>query len=316
MRALHLDTPLLLSGPLSRVLGCRVWLKMDCWQPVGSFKIRGMGRLCQQVAADGARRLVCSSGGNAGYAVAYAGRELGLPVTVVVPQSTSEFARRLIRRMQAEVVERGRSWDDAHEYALTLAGEAKTAYVHPFDEPIAWEGHATIVDEVAAQNLRPDAVVVSVGGGGLLCGILLGIERHGWNRTRILAVETYGADSFKQAADAGRLVTLDAITSLATTLGARTVAAETMRWKARWPIEHYLATDAEAVNGCDRFLDDHGTLVEPACGAALAAAYNNAIQLRDCEDVLIEVCGGAGVTRDLLDGWRSALDKAVGVSAT
>ena len=78
MGALHLDTPLLLSEPLSRALGSRVWLKMDCWQPVGSFKIRGMGRRCQQAAADGARRLVCSSGGNAGYAVAYAVRELGL----------------------------------------------------------------------------------------------------------------------------------------------------------------------------------------------------------------------------------------------
>jgi L-serine/L-threonine ammonia-lyase len=306
MRALHLDTPLLLSEPLSSGLGCRVWLKMDCWQPVGSFKIRGMGRLCQQVAADGARQLVCSSGGNAGYAVAYAGRELGLPVTVVVPRSTSEFTRGLIRRMQAEVLERGRSWDDAHEYALTLAKDAKTAYIHPFDEPVAWEGHATIVDEVAAQGVRPDAVVASVGGGGLLCGMLLGIERHGWDRTRVLAVETKGADSFKQAADAGRLVTLDAITSLATTLGARTVTSELLRWKARQPIEHYLATDAEAVEGCDRFLDDHRALVEPACGAALSAAYNKATQLKDCKDVLIEVCGGAGVTRELLDGWRAA----------
>ena len=301
-----MDTPLLLSEPLSRALGCRVWLKMDCWQPVGSFKIRGMGRMCQQVAADGARKLVCSSGGNAGYAVAYAGRELGLPVTVVVPQSASEFARGLIRLMQAEVLECGRSWDDAHAHALTLARDANTAYVHPFDEPVAWEGHATIVDELAAQGLRPDVVVVSVGGGGLLCGVLLGIERHGWNRTRVLAVETQGADSFKQAADAGRLVTLDTITSLATTLGARTVTAELMRWKARRSIEHYLATDAEAVDGCDRFLDDHRTLVEPACGAALAAAYNKAAQLEGCDDVLIEVCGGAGVTRELLDGWRAA----------
>jgi len=306
MKALHLDTPLLLSEPLSRALGGRVWLKMDCWQPVGSFKIRGMGLRCRQAAASGARRLLCSSGGNAGYAVAYAGRELGLPVTVVVPETTSEFTRQMIRRMQAEVLEAGRSWDDAHEHALTLAEEPETVYVHPFDEPVAWEGHASIVDEVAAQGLQPDAVVVSVGGGGLLCGVLLGMERHAWNKTKVLAVETHGADSFKQAADAGRLVTLDAITSLATTLGARTVAPELMRWKERRPIEHFLATDAEAVEACTRFLDDHRTLVEPSCGAALAAAYNSIPQLQGCNDVLIEVCGGAGVTRELLDSWRAA----------
>jgi len=306
MRSLHLNTPLLLSEPLSRALGSRVWLKMDCWQPVGSFKIRGMGLRCQQAAAAGARRLLCSSGGNAGYAVAYAGRELGLPVTVVVPETTSGFTRQMIRRMQAEVLEAGRSWDDAHEHALTLAEDPTTVYVHPFDEPVAWEGHASLVDEVAAQGLQPDAVVVSVGGGGLLCGVLLGMERHGWHKTRVLAVETHGADSFKQAADAGELVTLDAITSLATTLGARTVAPELMRWKERRSIEHHLATDAEAVEACIRFLDDHRTLVEPSCGAALAAAYNAISQLQGCEDVLIEVCGGAGVTRELLDGWRAA----------
>lgn len=306
MKALHLDTPLLLSEPLSRALGCRVWLKMDCWQPIGSFKIRGMGHCCQAAAAAGALRLVCSSGGNAGYAVAYAGRELGLPVTVVVPQTTGEFTRQMIRSMRADVREFGRSWDDAHKHALTLAWDAGSVYVHPFDEPLAWEGHATIVDEVAARGLRPDAVIVAVGGGGLLCGMLLGMERHGWHDTRVLAVETHGTDSFKQAGDAGRLVTLDAITSLATTLGARTVAPELMRWKRRRAIEHYLATDAEAVAACLRFLDDHRTLVEPSCGAALAAAYDSAPQLAGCKDVLIEVCGGAGATRRLLDGWREA----------
>ena len=306
MRALHLDTPLLLSEPLSRAAGCRVRLKMDCWQPIGSFKIRGMGRVCQQAAGGGARRLICSSGGNAGYAVAYAGRELGVPVTVIVPETTGEFTRDMIRRMDADVVEAGRSWDDSHEHALTLARESDTVYVHPFDEPVAWEGHATLIDEVEAQGVRPDAVVVSVGGGGLLCGVLLGMERHGWDRTRVLAVETHGADSFKQAADAGRLVTLEAITSLATTLGARTVAPELMRWKKRRTIDHFLASDAQAVEACGRFLDDHRTLVEPSCGAALAAVYDLDDRLAECEEILIVVCGGAGVTREILDRWRAA----------
>ena len=152
-----------------RELGQEVWMKMDCFQPVASFKLRGMGRMCQVAVEQGATRIVTSSGGNAGYAIAYACRELGVPVLVVVPETTSEFMRRKIRDVGAEVIEHGATWDDAHAHASKLAGDDEVAYVHAFDHPAVWEGHSTLIDEVVNQGLRPGAIVVSVGGGGLLC---------------------------------------------------------------------------------------------------------------------------------------------------
>ncbi len=285
------------------LLGVPVYLKMEALQPVGSFKLRGMGAACQAASRRGARILVSSSGGNAGYAVAYAGRVLGIPVTIVVPKRTSARARDLIRGEGAEVIECGDAWDDSHTYAMQLAGQVQGAYIHPFDDPVVWAGHATMIHEIAEEGIRPGAVVVSVGGGGLLCGVAQGMREVGWDAVPILAAETRGADSFAAAVAAGRLVTLEAITSIATTLGARTVAAEALAWAGRREIIPWVVGDRSAVNACLRFADDHRVLVEPACGASLAAVYERSEALRQREPLLIVVCGGAGVTRELLSSW-------------
>lgn len=278
-------------------------MKMDCFQPVGSFKIRGLGKMCASRIEGGASRIVSSSGGNAGYAVAYAARELGVAATVVVPRTTPEFMRSKIRSVGAEVLEHGASWDDAHAHALTLAADPRAGYVHPFDHPTIWDGHASLVLEAAKQGPRPGVVVVAVGGGGLLCGILEGMHRVGWRDVPVVAVETDGAASFKASVDAGRLVTLDAIRSLATTLGARTVTPKLLEWKTRHDISHWIPTDRLAVDACLRFLDDHRVLVEPACGAALAAIYERCELLCGRGPVLVEVCGGAGASLELLRRW-------------
>jgi L-serine/L-threonine ammonia-lyase len=302
--ALHERTPCWESRPLQEILGIPVFLKMEALQPVGSFKIRGMGAACRQAVDRGARRLVSSSGGNAGYAVAYAGRRLNAPTTVVVPRRASARAKDLIRGEGAEVVEHGDAWDDSHAFATELARNLDGAYIHPFDDPVVWSGHATMIHEVAESGLKPGCLVVSVGGGGLLCGVMQGMHDAGWMDVPVLATETHGADSFAASAAAGRLVTLDAITSIATTLGARTVAPEALAWTRRHEIIPWVVSDRSAVQACLRFADDHRVLVEPACGAALAAIYEQAAPLSGRTSVLVVVCGGAGATRELLAVWE------------
>lgn len=303
MGPLHVETPVWESLPLSRALGARVLLKLEALQPVGSFKIRGIGAAAQARVAAGAERLVISSGGNAGYALAYAARRLDVPATVVVPTTTSSFMREIIAREDAEVVVHGESWSEAHAHATRLAAEGGAGYVHPFDDPDVWAGNATLVDEVAKTMRRPGALCVSVGGGGLLCGVLEGLHRVGWGDVPVLAVETLGADSFAAALRAGRVVELPAITSIATTLGAKSVAPELMRWTRRHPITSWTVPDRAALDACLRFADDHRLLVEPACGAALAPVYAAAEPLCGRDPVLVVVCGGAGVSRDLLTRW-------------
>ena len=304
MTALHTTTPVWESGPLSTALGAPVLLKMEAFQPVGSFKIRGMGRVCQTRCEAGATHLVCASGGNAGYAVAYAGRRLGVEVTIVVPETTPDWTQETIRREGATVVEHGVSWDLAHAHASRLADREGSVNIHPFDNPEIWDGHATLIEEVAGTGPKPGAVVVSVGGGGLLCGILEGLHRVGWEDVLVVATETEGTASFAASVAAGRLVTLDRIASVATTLGARTVAPKALEWAHRHPIAPWTVSDGEAVDACLRFADDHRILVEPACGAALAAVYTCASPLAGKGPVLVVVCGGAGVSLGLLKTWK------------
>lgn len=292
---LHVVTPLNESLPLSRAGERRVWLKLEAVQPCGSFKLRGIGHLCQTQRERGCQRFVSSSGGNAGLAVAYCGRKLGVPVTVVVPETTSMRARRAIQAEATTVIVFGQSWQEAHEHALSLV-VADAFYVHPFDHPLLWEGHASIVDEIAAAGLRPDAIVLSVGGGGLLAGVAQGLQRHGWNDVAVIAAETRGADSYAQSLAAGSVIELPRITSIATSLGAKRVADRAFAVSRELTTHARVVSDLLAVRACLRFADEHRLVVEPACGAALALFYEAEPVLDTYREIVVIVCGGAGVS--------------------
>lgn len=305
---LHINTPLVESLPLSLAASCTVWLKLDALQPPGSFKIRGIGLACETYLQRGATRFVSSSGGNAGLAVAYAGRKLGVPVTVVVPQTTSARAQELLKLEGAEVIVTGASWQEANAHALSLVGTGD-AFLHPFDNPLLWQGHATMIDEVAQAgltSLKPDAVVLSVGGGGLLSGVAEGLHRNGWGDVPILAVETEGAASYHQALRAGKPVESDKINSVATSLGAKQVCDNAFAWSQKHPIRSVLVSDSSALAACERFLADHRILVEPACGAALALAYDHPAELAAYSNVLFIVCGGATATLEQIKQWTGS----------
>jgi L-serine/L-threonine ammonia-lyase len=303
---LHLDTPLLHSMPLSRAAGRSVALKMDALQPCGSFKLRGVGAACEYHARHGKRRFVSSSGGNAGIAVAYAGKALSLPVSVFVPETTTELAKALIRDQGAEVIVHGASWQEANELALSSAGD-DAAFIHPFDDRLLWHGHASLIDEVVNGGTAFDAVVLSVGGGGLLCGVAEGLARNRLSHVPIIAVETRGAESLAAAMAAGRLVALPAITSIATSLGARRVCEHAFELAMAGSVTSVVVDDRAAVDACLRFLDDHRVLVEPACGAALAVAYAGSGSLAAFARVLVVVCGGATASLEKLETWHDSL---------
>ncbi|QXH44089.1 pyridoxal-phosphate dependent enzyme [Pseudomonas xanthosomatis] len=298
---LHIHTPLIESRPLSLSAGRPVWLKLEALQPCGSFKLRGVGHACETHHVRGARHFVSSSGGNAGLAVAYAGRQLGVPVTVVVPETTSARAIELLRLEDATVVVHGASWQEANAHAQTLLGP-NDAFIHPFDDPLLWGGHASMVDEVAAAGFKPDAVVLSVGGGGLLSGVIEGLQRNGWGDVPVLAVETEGAASLHAGMAAGHTVELAGITSVATSLGAKRVAERALACTREHPVHSHLVSDREALLACERLLHEHRLLVEPACGAALAL-LERPDALQGYGNVLVIVCGGATATLAQMRAW-------------
>ena len=299
---MYINTPLIESLSIGKTLPANVWLKMDALQPCGSFKVRGIGHACQKYVKNGATALISSSGGNAGLAVAYSGRRMSIPVTVVVPKTTKQRAIDLIEAEGAQVIVTGEDWSQAHTQAMELSNDG-AMYIHPFDDPNIWTGHASMIDEILSTGLEPDAIVLSVGGGGLLCGVVEGLRRNNCSNVPVLAVETLGADSFFTACQAQKHIEIDEVTSLATSLGAKKVASQAFQLHNEHEIVNHRVSDKEAVDGCFQLLDEHRVMVEPACGASIAAVDSGCEFLRDKQNIVVIVCGGVGVTMDQLNEW-------------
>lgn len=299
MDALHIQTRVVNSTALTRIFGAPVFLKMETDQPTGSFKIRGIGALCQEWVRSGKTHLVSSSGGNAGYAVAYAGRKLGVEVTVFVPSTTRPMCLELIRSEGATVNVVGDVWDDANQAALSYAKQINAGFVHPFDHPTIWLGNASLIDEVVTQIQKPAGIIVAVGGGGLASGILQGLDRHGWQDVPLYCVEPEGAAGFAASLQAKHLVTLKEVHTVATSLATKCVTQELLRYSNTHHLHSLVVKDKNSVMACRRFADDHRVLVEPACGAALSVIYDVIEQLPKAP-LLVIVCGGIGISIDFL----------------
>jgi L-serine/L-threonine ammonia-lyase len=387
-RQLFWTTPLVHSAPLSALQGGRpVYLKLDCLQASGSFKDRGMAHLILNlVQQKGIRRIVSSSGGNAGLAAAALAQRLQLSCTVVVPTTTKAMVRDKLSTLYGATVQVvGDNWNQADDHVRALvAADAtgQTAYIPPYDHEWLWTGHSTVVDEIEAQLTElqmtttaqssnnedalssspaadPPTIVVSVGGGGLLCGVLEGLERRRQQQQqqlpstltncRVIAAETAGASSFGQSWASGNVVTLATIDSIATSLGALSVTPIALERAQRYhasgsngTVSSAVCTDAEAVDACvkvrrvhcipgpvdhcgnispqsclfslQQLARDHRLLVEPACGAALAVLYSDRLRQAlqgDGTDsngpIVVVVCGGSGVSLDLLQQWQTDL---------
>jgi len=303
--ALHTHTPALPAPADYSRAGRPLILKLDALQPCGSFKMRGIGTAAERAVARGARELVCPSGGNAGFAAAHAGARLQVPTSIVVPESTMASVRERIAALGAQVIVFGAVWDEANEHALALARAHGAAYLHAFDDPDIWDGHATLIDECCADGWGFDAVACCVGGGGLLAGIVTGLQRNGLRHVPVIAIETEGAASYAAALRAGEPVTLPRLTSIATTLGAKRVCRRAVELAREHEIVSLTVSDAEAVAACVKFADAWRLLVEPACGATLAALDVHANVFKRFGRILVEVCGGIGVSVGKLAEWQA-----------
>lgn len=337
LNPLHHSTLRSGQGSVLTLVLSNIYLKLENQQPSGSFKSRGLGNLMTKAIANhGPSKPVhfyCSSGGNAGMACATAAISLGRSATIVVPLTTSPFMVDKIKSLGVEVVQIGNQWSEADTYlqAELLAKDEHGVYVPPFDHPDLWEGHGTLIDEVE-NAMRDyggyDAVICSVGGGGLFCGIMGSLDRHGrlvkdgsrqGEPVRVLALETEGTASLAASVKLKKLVRLPAITGIATSLGAAQVAEKAFEYSTRPEVITAVLTDAEAAMGAVSFADDERILVESACGATLAAAYSGLIRRQlfpnDSKEeyskrtVVLVVCGGSAVNLELLHSYRETYGK-------
>ena len=272
-----------------RALGvdcAEVWLKLEHLQTGGSFKARGMLNrlLSNPIPASG---VIVASGGNAGIATAAAARELGVPCEVFVPEVSSPAKRARLAALGARVVVTGAAYVDALQACLARQRISGALLTHAYDQPEVLVGAGTLALEIEQQGGVPDAVLVSVGGGGLIGGVASWFGQ----RSRVVALEPELAPTLHSARAAGQPVDVAVSGIAADSLGAQRIGA--LAWAATQAhVTDALLLSDESIRAAQLWLWKELKLaVEPAAALPLAALHSGRYVPRGDEKVCLILCG-------------------------
>lgn len=297
-----LQTPIIRAYNLEAMFNKEIYLKLEFLQPTKSFKVRGACSKALSLYEDKLKGLITASGGNHGLGVSYVGKELNIPVIVYLPETTSEYVIKNIKAWGGKPVLFGDAWDEANFEAQKQAKKLGYTYIHPFDDIAVVRGQGTIAVEMLDQKPDLDAIVVSVGGGGLISGIGVA-ARQMKPEIKIFGVETVGADAVTRSFKAGHLITLPKITSIAKTLGAKSTTESTLKRINAVVDKMETVTDQEALEALRLLLDKEKILVEPATSCSIAAIIKEKFDLSNISKVGVVICG-ANVSLEELKEWN------------
>lgn len=263
-------TPLIQAPRLSERLGTEVWLKLECFTPIRTFKIRGaLVKVASLEAQSVSGGVVTASAGNHGLAVARAARLFGRPAVVCVPEGANPQKKALIAAEGARVVEHGRDYQAAFENCLRIGEAEGLTLVHAYDDPHVMAGQGTVGLELVDSGLAFDTVVTGIGGGGLIAG--LGAAIKGLRpETQIIGVQPEGADSMIRSVSAGRIVELERVNTIADGLGARKPGEHTLPLTARHAGSLLSVSDDDLWAAMRTLLQEERIVAEPAGAAGVA----------------------------------------------
>lgn len=293
----------------------RVLYKKENEQPSGSFKLRGIGYLIgtkiKEATTSGKKvHVFSSSGGNAGLAAAYSAKHYGVECTVVLPKTSKKSVIDLLIQYGANVEIKGEHWGEADAYLREViiaeldSSKVSSLYCHPFDDPLIWQGHSSMISEIESQLSEEDlkkvkGVICSVGGGGLFNGVMKGLKdsKH-LKDVKVLTVEPKGAPCFEEAIRQQKVVHLPSVKSVASSLASPYVSEQSLMYHNQYHTLNCVIEELDTVQGCVDHYDVFSEVVEPACGATISMVTKNQDKLQaigklEPEDIVIAiVCGG------------------------
>jgi threonine dehydratase len=286
-----LQSPCAESAVLSKLTGAGIFLKLENLQLTGSFKERGA---CNKLAALGdeqrARGIITASAGNHAQAVAYHASRLGIAATVVMPEGTPLIKAQSTRAFGAQVILHGTSYDDAAEHATALCQRDGSVYVHPFDDPLVIAGQGTIGLELLEQNPFLEAVVVPVGGGGLIGGVACALKETN-PRILVYGVEAQEFPGMARALEAGAPVAVAAGKTIADGIAVRRVGEQALELVKRY-VDGLVTVDEEEIAAAILLLlEREKTVAEGAGAVGLAALLHERLDLRG-KRIAIVLSGG------------------------
>ena len=267
-------TNLIHSPALSKSYGNQVYLKPENMQVTGAYKIRGAYFKISTLSPEEKERgLITASAGNHAQGVAYAARAAGVAATIVMPTTTPLVKVNNTKDYGAKVVLHGETFDDAAELAARLAQEEGLTYVHPFNDPALATGQGTISYEIFQDLPDVDVILVPIGGGGLASGVSTLAKLLNPNVT-VIGVEPTGAASMKASVEAGHVVTLDRVETIADGVAVKTPGDQIFPYIQKNIDDIITIDDDELVDAFLDMMEKHKMIVENAGLLPIAALYH------------------------------------------
>lgn len=284
-------TPLLTSRQLSEATGYDIRLKAEMFQRVGSYKIRGpLNKFALMPEEQKRRGVVCSSAGNHAQGVALAARIHGIRAVVCMATNATPAKVAATRGYGADVVLHGTIWDEANEKAQELVRTQGLIYVHPFDDEQIIAGQGTLGLEIVQDWPEVDAVIVPIGGGGLISGVSMAVKSHN-PKARVIGVESSDGPAMKRSIEAGRLETIDCKTIID---GLRVRRAGEINFSVvqRFVDEIVALPDREIFDAMIWVMERCKLVVEGAAAAPVAALLRGLVKLPPGSRVAVVLSGG------------------------
>ncbi len=284
-------TPLAPSRTLHEITGAEIYLKAENQQRSGSFKVRGasfkVSRLSEKERKHG---VIAASAGNHAQGVAIAAAQFGIPCTIVMPEGAPQAKIMATQGYGATVVLHGMTYDDAYQHCLELQKKSGATFVHAFDDPDVIAGQGTLGLEMLSDLPDADALVVPIGGGGLISGIAIAAKALRPNLT-VIGVQAAGAASTRASLDANALSELPAISTIADGIAVKRPGELTFEI-IRQLVDEVIVVEDEAIISAVLFLMERNKmLVEGAGAVGVAALLSGTLKLPG-KKVLIPLTGG------------------------
>ena len=295
-------TPLLTSRQLSELTGYDIRLKAEMFQRVGAYKIRGpLNKFALMSEEEKRRGVVCSSAGNHAQGVALAAKIHGIRAVVCMAKNATPAKIAATKAYGAEVVLHGMIWDEANEKAKELVRNEGLTYVHPFDDEQLIAGQGTLGLEIIQDWPQVDAVVVPIGGGGLISGVSMAVKSHN-PKIKVIGVESSDGPAMKRSVESGKLETIDCRTIID---GLRVRRAGELNFSVvqRFVDDIVALPDKEIFEAMIWVMERCKLLVEGAAAAPVAALLHGLIQLPAGSKV-VAVLSGGNLNLDQLRGLK------------
>ena len=288
-----INTPVTLSHTLSDICGCRTFFKLENMQMTGAFKERGaLNKLLSLSDNQKSQGVIAASAGNHAQGIAFHAKRLGVPATIVMPSGTPLIKVSSTQRDGADVVLHGETYDDAQDHAADLAKHQSLTLIHPFEDPLVIAGQGTIAIEILENKVCDtiDAIVVPIGGGGLISGIATYVKETR-PEIKVIGVEAEACPAMKKSIKSGKLTQLKDAHSLADGIAVKRVGQINLEIVKKYVDEIVTVSEDEIANAILLLLEIEKIAVEGAGAVSLAALVNRKISI-NAKNVLSIVSGG------------------------